>query len=242
MTQLWDDDAVTTSGMPAKGRRAVHKQATRATLAAAAQQLFAQRGYEATTVRDIADAAKVTERTFYRYFDGKEGLVAQEYVSWLADLKDAILDRPESEPALVAVRRAMIGVAEQARGAGTGLAAVWLFSKRPSPASVRQSAPRPLLRFEDAVAEAIWPRIAGANTPDNRTDPDINFASHVIARVAVAAFRSAMIGYRELLATDPAARGNPGELINSAFAIVSAQVGAASDSRWSDLARPREAD
>jgi len=242
MTQLWDDDAVTTSGTPATGRRAAHKQATRATLAAAAQQLFAQRGYEATTVRDIADAAKVTERTFYRYFDGKEGLVAQEYVSWLADLKDAILDRPATEPALVAVRRAMIGLAEQARWAGTGVAAVWLFSKRPRPASVRQSAPRPLLRFEDAVAEAIVPRVAAATTVDNRADPDFNFAAHVIARVAVAAFRSAMIGYRELLDTDPAARGNPGELITRAFAIVSAHGASASDSRWNGLAGSREAD
>src|SRR5690242_16988013 len=51
------------------GRREAGKQARRAALTAAAHRLFAEHGYEATTVRDIAAAAGLTERTFYRYFD-----------------------------------------------------------------------------------------------------------------------------------------------------------------------------
>ena len=52
------------------GRREANKQATRAALRSAAKQLFASQGFERTTVRDIARLANVTERTFYRYFDG----------------------------------------------------------------------------------------------------------------------------------------------------------------------------
>jgi AcrR family transcriptional regulator len=39
-------------------------------------RLFGGLGYDATTVGDIARAADVTQRTFYRYFDGKEDLIA----------------------------------------------------------------------------------------------------------------------------------------------------------------------
>ncbi len=96
------------------GRREANKQATRAALRTAAKQLFAGQGYEQTTIRDIAQLANVTERTFYRYFDGKEDLVADEFRSWLAMLKDAILGRPPDEPPLTAVRRALLSVAQQA--------------------------------------------------------------------------------------------------------------------------------
>lgn len=43
----------------------------RSRLTDAAQQLFAERGYDQTTVADIAARAELTERTFYRYFTDK---------------------------------------------------------------------------------------------------------------------------------------------------------------------------
>ncbi len=65
---------------------------TRGRLHRVAVELIRSNGYEATTVADIAEAAEVTERTFYRYFadkrevlfDGQE-LLASAFVSAVAD-------------------------------------------------------------------------------------------------------------------------------------------------------------
>lgn len=44
---------------------------------AAAMRLFRQQGYAATNVEDIARAAGVSTRTFYRYFASKDGVLAE---------------------------------------------------------------------------------------------------------------------------------------------------------------------
>jgi AcrR family transcriptional regulator len=203
------------------GRREANKQATRAALRAAAKQLFTERGYAATTVRDIARAAHVTERTFYRYFDGKEGLIAHEYLSWLAMLADAIRARPGGEPPFTAVRRAMIAVGRQA-SSGDGPAPLWLFSNRPL-AGLQRSAPRPLLRFEASIADAILARSRALGTGDDPADAEEEFGARVIARVAVAALRSAIIRHRELQASGEAAPRSVGQLLDHAFAVISDQ-------------------
>jgi AcrR family transcriptional regulator len=196
---------------PPTGRREASKQATRAALTAAAQRLFAEHSFEATTVADIAAAANVTQRTFYRYFDGKEDLVAEEYRAWLAALRDAIVARPAHEPPLTAVQHAMISVGAPAP--------VWPFRDRPF-AGLRQSAPRPLLRFETAITSAILARL-GAGEETAGTPPDAGqFQAEVTARVAVAAFRSAVIRIRELRKggeTDPPAAG---QLLGDAFTVI----------------------
>ena len=194
------------------GRREANKQATRAALTAAAQRLFAERGYEATTVADIANAASVTHRTFYRYFDGKEDLIAGEYRAWLAALQEAITARPASEPPLTAVRHAVADAAPQAR--------LSPFADRPF-ASLRQSGQRPLLRLETAVADAIAARLEAAADTATAAGDRIDFQADVIARVAVAALRSAVIRHRELRKSGDPAPPSFDDLLGQAFGIIS---------------------
>jgi AcrR family transcriptional regulator len=59
----------------AVGLRERKKQRTRQALIDAAIGLFEERGYEATTVADIAAAAEVTPRTFFLHFPAKEAVV-----------------------------------------------------------------------------------------------------------------------------------------------------------------------
>lgn len=82
------------------------------TIQGEALRLFAERGYEQTTVEDIADAADISQRTFFRYFPTKEDVVLwDEYDAVIWDLLD---ERPENEPpgeTLRAVtRQAIVGL------------------------------------------------------------------------------------------------------------------------------------
>jgi len=204
------------------GRREASKQATRAALLAAAQEQFAARGFEAATVRDIATAAGVTERTFYRYFDGKEGLVSEEFTAWLDALHQAILERPAAEPPFTAVQRAMISLGRRAEGGPTAVP-LWLFSTRSAVRSLRRTGPRPLLQLEASIAAAVLGRLAGGDgLPAAHAAGTPEYAARVISRVAVAALRSAMIEHRESRQPPRHRAGAPSleELLDQAFAII----------------------
>lgn len=68
-------------------------------LAAAAMELFATRGYQATTVDDIAAAAGVARRTFFRHFRSKEEAIFPDHDDTLVRAK-AVLDAapPDEHP------------------------------------------------------------------------------------------------------------------------------------------------
>src|SRR5882757_1117513 len=61
--------------MATRQTRSESKMRTRVALATAAARLFRERGYEATTVEDIAAAAGSSPSTFFRYFGTKEDVL-----------------------------------------------------------------------------------------------------------------------------------------------------------------------
>jgi AcrR family transcriptional regulator len=74
------------SGAGATGASRAASSSRRDEVLALAAGLFADRGYRATTVRDIADAAGVLSGSLYYHFDSKESMVDELLSSFLGDL------------------------------------------------------------------------------------------------------------------------------------------------------------
>ena len=71
---------------------------TRERLQATALQLFLDRGFETTTVADIARAAEVTERTFFRHFADKREVLFAGQDDFLQLFVGPIQDAPADTP------------------------------------------------------------------------------------------------------------------------------------------------
>jgi len=87
--------------------RSRKKQRTRFAIEDAALDLFAEQGYEETTVEQIAARAEVSKATFFRYFASKGDVIFGGPDDRHQGLQQAIVARPASEDALNAVRAAM---------------------------------------------------------------------------------------------------------------------------------------
>ncbi|MFF2550065.1 TetR/AcrR family transcriptional regulator [Nocardia sp. NPDC058058] len=91
--------------MPPSALRDRKRERTRRALYEAAVELFESRGYEATTVADIAAAAEVGTRTFFNYFASKEELLFPEPDERVSAAARAIAARrPEERPVEVLLR------------------------------------------------------------------------------------------------------------------------------------------
>lgn len=93
---------------PAQGLRERKKAKTRAAIQHHALRLFREQGYDATTVEQIAEAAEVSESTFFRYFPTKEGVVLWDEFDPL--LMEAFRGQPPELTPLQALRAAFRSV------------------------------------------------------------------------------------------------------------------------------------
>jgi AcrR family transcriptional regulator len=105
------------------GLRERKKQRTRDALADAAFDLFTRKGFEATTVDEIAEAVEVSSRTFFRYFAGKDDVVLASVDEQYSDVFAAFDLRPPDEPVLTALRRATVEVLRGYESGGSRMAA-----------------------------------------------------------------------------------------------------------------------
>ncbi len=100
--------ASTASDVPesaAGGRAAAQRLKMRRELAAAAMELFATKGYETTTVDEIAAAAGVARRTFFRHFRSKEEAIFPDHDDTLVRAEAVLNAAPAHEHPLDTVCR-----------------------------------------------------------------------------------------------------------------------------------------
>ncbi|HEV8279726.1 MAG TPA: TetR family transcriptional regulator [Streptosporangiaceae bacterium] len=89
------------TGEPPASRRDRRKDRTRRMIQAEALRLFADKGFAATTIEEIAAAADVAPRTFFRYFPAKEEVVF--WADYQPTLAAFVAARPGDEPAVQAL-------------------------------------------------------------------------------------------------------------------------------------------
>ncbi len=104
------------------GLRERRRQQTRATIIEAAAELFAERGFDAVSVVEIAQRAGVVEKTVFNHFPVKEGLVFEADPPMRAALLETVRTRPAGESVSAAagtfVVRAMSGLGAPEAAAG----------------------------------------------------------------------------------------------------------------------------
>jgi AcrR family transcriptional regulator len=149
------------------GRRERKKAATRASILQAAHELFLERGFDAVSVREIADRADVSPTTVFAHFPQKEALLFFEEDGQRERLVAAVRERPEGlsiSDALKAHYRAEF----VAMWAGEqGALRRRIMSLMEDTPALQDYASRMWLRHEDALAAAIAEDLGRAEPSDD---------------------------------------------------------------------------
>ena len=182
--------------------RSTKRERARSALVAAALELFARDGFEQTTVDDVAAAAEVSRRTFFRYFERKEDVV----LAWLDEVGDvlvrAVAERPLDEPPIASLRSGALAVVDAYRErAPVVLAAVDLVERTPA---IRAREREQHGRWEDELATELEGRLGSGRASRRR--------ARLLAALAVAALTASVVSWR-------AERGRPdlADLVDEAF-------------------------
>lgn len=97
----------------AESLRERKKLKTRDAVVRAACELFAEKGYTATTVEDITTLAETSSSTFFRYFGSKEEVIFFDFGEQLPRLLDAVRSRAAGTSVWSATQQAFVEAAER---------------------------------------------------------------------------------------------------------------------------------
>lgn len=150
------------------GRRERKKAATRKAISDAATLMFVERGFDAVSIREVAEAADVSPTTVFAHFPQKEALVFDEDDAQRDLLVNAVRDRAPGTTVSDALRelyrRELLDLAFDPSGEHRRQF-MRLIDTTPA---LREYASRMWLRHEDALAEAIA-ETTGRGEPDAAT-------------------------------------------------------------------------
>ena len=146
------------------GLRERKKQQTRQRIFDAARKLFAERGFDAVTVADIARLADVSEVTVFNYFPNKEDLFFGGMTFFEEQLLEAVRTRPRGESALRALRRRLLDSVD-------GLRTRERIEAVLKAAGAMSSSPA-LLTREREIVDRYTRRLAALLAEETGADPD----------------------------------------------------------------------
>ncbi|MEV4536472.1 TetR family transcriptional regulator [Asanoa sp. NPDC049518] len=114
------------------GLRERTRRAVRAELADVALRLFAEQGFDQTTVEEIAQAAGLTKRSFFRYFPAKEDAVFGGVDVTGEQVVDDIRARPGDEDPWHSLHQVLRRWQQQIHASEQALASLRLIESTPS--------------------------------------------------------------------------------------------------------------
>ena len=159
----------------ATGLRERKKQRTREAIVRVAFELFAERGYQATTLADIADAAEVSRRTIFASFPGKEEILFCDFEATARALETSLAERPPGVDALQVVRDFIVSTAPNKESEVEPVRRRIVEQDE----TLRSRMRARMARMEDLIAAAI---------ADDLGAPDDDLRPHVVAASLSAAF------------------------------------------------------
>lgn len=137
------------------GRRERKKAATRKAISDVATRMFLERGFDAVSIREVADAADVSPTTVFAYFPQKEALVFDEDDEQRERLVAVVRERPDGVTIGTALRDFYAReIRLSAEEHGDDVTRVFMRFLNETPA-LRDYAARMWLRHADALALAI---------------------------------------------------------------------------------------
>lgn len=165
--------------MTAAGRSGA---STRRALQEAAFGLFASRGFDDVTAADVAAAAGVSERTFFRHFASKDEVLEGDPGRLVTTVEAALLARPASEPPLVALGQAARALADLIEADVERYRLMLRLATR-----------SPVLAARVLAAQSRWAEtIASCLARRAGVDAAVELWPHVLARAAVGAAGAAL--------------------------------------------------
>ena len=163
----------TTRGRPAS--------TSREELELVALELFAERGFESVTVDEVAEAAGIGRRTFFRYFPSKNDVVWGDWDAALEHLRATLAAVPDEVPLLEGIRDAVVAFNALPPGAEP--------QHRVRMAMVLHT---PALQAHSTLRYAGWREViaehVAARTGQRVTDFDPQLLAHQVLACCVAAY------------------------------------------------------
>ena len=166
------------------GLRERMKEQTRRDLEQVAHRLFRERGYEQTTVEDIAEVVGVSARTFFRYFDSKEAVLLGDWRAQLGALEALLAARPKDESLLDTARVLALSIATMMEADRERHRFVkMIVASSPHAGAYERTVLLP--QFERTVVQALAQRMG--------VDPDEDMRPALAATIGIAAMHTAKV-------------------------------------------------
>ena len=131
------------------------QQVVRDVIWAAATTLFYEKGYDETTVEDIAEKAGVSRRSFFRYFESKSDIMAVAVDSYATLLTEAIEACPRADSLGEVFRHTVLEVAQHCASDPHTRKVMQIAAKYPAAREALQSG---TIEIEQRIAAAFAPR------------------------------------------------------------------------------------